>query len=233
MKLAQSSCYLDCGHFFKLNVFFAIFLWRGGVCKVNLSSTETDLFALSPALHGWGTSPADSLRPREVGQVLALAQRISPAAHACTVGAVNKFGAHTSKYMCVLMAGEEKYGRRCGRHRRQNAENDPGSTACAGLQPHVIPQCDSPASGDVHLMAQAPRAGCWCFLSTCSGSNPPVSSHLILPWSIWVHRRCETPTRPASSWPLLTLALHIKDETINNSLYSIEQALPEVCGLGG
>lgn len=32
IKLPQSSCYLDGGHFLKLNVFFPILLWGGRVC---------------------------------------------------------------------------------------------------------------------------------------------------------------------------------------------------------
>lgn len=105
-------------------------------------------------------SPVDSVIPKEVGLVLAQAQRISPAAHVCTLGAVNKVGAHTGTWLS-FKAGEEKDERKCDRHRRQNAENNPGSTACAGLQPQVIPHCESPASGDVCLMAQAPRARLW------------------------------------------------------------------------
>lgn len=115
----------------------------------SISARQRLIYLLSLLLCTAGdTSPAESLRPRAVGLVLALAQRISPAAHARTVGAVNKVGADTGTWLS-FMAGEEKDERSCNRHRRQNAENSPGSTACAALQPQVIPHCESPASGDV------------------------------------------------------------------------------------
>lgn len=84
-----------------------------------------------------------------------------------------------------------------------------------------------------------PRAGHRCFLSPLSRSSPPVSSHFTATRSVWVHRRCETPMWPASSWPLghaLLLLCALSEETIYNCPckdQSVAQTPPKAWGLGG
>ena len=71
------------------------------------------------------------------------------------------------------MDGEEKDERSEGATGTEDTtqRTSHGSIACAALQPQGIPHCESPASGDVHLMAQA----LYC-LVLCPGHDSRLAS---------------------------------------------------------